>query len=188
MKYKVGDKVRVRKDLVVDRTYDNDCFFIDEMKEYRGRAATIMRVTHANHYKLDIDNKRNFWTNGMLEPIKEKQQRGQQTVEYNSKRYDVVEEVKYVCGMTKDYDKALFLREHKEQILDEVEREYLRNVIKPFRDKVEYIQRYIRANGKIFITISIKDEYPINFPNLTDTTMYRGMKPNKEYTAERLGL
>ena len=43
MKYKVGDKVRVRKDLVVDKEYGNDSFVIG-MKSMLGKTVTINSV------------------------------------------------------------------------------------------------------------------------------------------------
>ena len=43
MKYKVGDKVRVREDLIVDKEYGNESFVIG-MKGMRGKVATIDEV------------------------------------------------------------------------------------------------------------------------------------------------
>ena len=43
MKYKVGDKVRVREDLIVDKEYGNDCFVIG-MKGMLGKTVTIDSV------------------------------------------------------------------------------------------------------------------------------------------------
>lgn len=43
MKYKVGDKVRVRKDLIVNEVYGNESFVIG-MKDMRGKVATITEV------------------------------------------------------------------------------------------------------------------------------------------------
>lgn len=40
MKYKVGDKVKIREDLEVDRRY-NKCLFIEDMEKYKGKIATI---------------------------------------------------------------------------------------------------------------------------------------------------
>jgi hypothetical protein len=41
MKYKVGDKVKIREDLISDKTY-GDNTFISEMMPWRGQVATIM--------------------------------------------------------------------------------------------------------------------------------------------------
>ena len=52
MKYKVGDKVRVREDLVVDKEYGNDCFVIG-MKGMLGKTVTIDSVNEgAEVYRI----------------------------------------------------------------------------------------------------------------------------------------
>lgn len=80
--------------------------------------------------------------------------------------------------------KTLF--ERKEEILDETEKRYLSNVIKPFRDKVEGIRK--ESSNKEFISIELKDEAFINFPYFKKGTMYKGMKEDKKYTLKKLGL
>lgn len=80
--------------------------------------------------------------------------------------------------------KTLF--ERKEEILDETEKTYLSNVIKPFRDKVEAIEK-CSYSGE-FIKIYIKEDEPTILPYFEKGTMYKGMKENKEYTLKELGL
>lgn len=71
------------------------------------------------------------------------------------------------------------------------EREYLRAVIEPFRDKVEFIAK--RSTQKYeYIEISYHE---INtfvgtacLPLFEENTMYKNMKINKEYTLDELGL
>jgi hypothetical protein len=65
-KYKVGDKVRIRDDLVVGKHYG--LYFIRSMDNYRNRVATIMNVRN-NYYELDVDNLSLGWTDEMLEPV-----------------------------------------------------------------------------------------------------------------------
>lgn len=78
--------------------------------------------------------------------------------------------------------------ESKLEILDEVEKRYLRNIIRPFRDKVKAIS-LITAGGKsdCYINIELEDE-TIYLPDFEINTMYKGMKLEKEYTLEELGL
>ena len=64
MKYKVGDKVKIREDLVVDNVYGVDSF-VDEMKKYKGRTAIITGVS--DRYQIDINNGEWFWTDEMFE-------------------------------------------------------------------------------------------------------------------------
>ena len=87
-------------------------------------------------------------------------------------------------------------------ILDEKEKEYLSNIIKPFRNRVIYIAKsetvttYENPNAKIYecIYIMYKDSskkrnpYYMGFPRFEKGTMYKGMELKKEYTLEQLGL
>lgn len=87
-------------------------------------------------------------------------------------------------------------------ILDDVEKEYLGNIIKPFRNRILYIAKsetvktYDNPNPKIYecIYIMYKDStkkrnpYYMGFPHFEKGTMYKGMELNKEYTLDELGL
>ena len=79
----------------------------------------------------------------------------------------------------------------KEPILDEVEKEYLSNVIKPFRDRVEFIVK--RSIPKYdYIEISYREINTfvgaVCLPIFKENTIYKNMKINEEYTLEELGL
>lgn len=76
--------------------------------------------------------------------------------------------------------------EAKIEILDEVEKRYLRGVIRPFRDKVTYIEK-ANAYDCSFIRIATNEE-DIVLPHFKADAMYKGMKTNKAYTLEELGL
>lgn len=78
--------------------------------------------------------------------------------------------------------------EHKEEILDEEEKRYLRVVIRPFKNRVRGIEKISYSEEEEFITIIVKDDGDINLPTFKRNTMYKGMEPNKEYTLEELGL
>lgn len=78
--------------------------------------------------------------------------------------------------------------EEAKEILDAEEKEYLSNIIKPFRDKVENIKKYDCAIGIENIVILIKNSIPIYLPNFEKDTMYRNMELYKNYTLEELGL
>ena len=80
--------------------------------------------------------------------------------------------------------------EAKQEILDEAEKRYLRGVIRPFRDKVKRITKNasLVINNKAYITIGIENSCEIVFPYFDKDTMYKGMKDNKGYTLEELGL
>ena len=79
----------------------------------------------------------------------------------------------------------------KKEILDEVEKRYLRDIIRPFRNKVKSIKKtdnYMNGTKNQYITITYKDDYSTDFPNFRPNTMYKGMEEYKEYTLEELGL
>mgnify|MGYP004703241183 CR=1 FL=1 len=73
MKYKVGDKVRVREDLT-DGDYGSNLYTTPGMLVYRGKTATVTAVqTYGRSYHLDIDNKHWGWNDEMLEDYNETQ-------------------------------------------------------------------------------------------------------------------
>ena len=77
-------------------------------------------------------------------------------------------------------------------VLDAAEKKYLTNIIKPFKDQVIAIATR-SANYGEFIDIMI-DEGEIGdcgniyLPYFKPDSMYKGMKVNREYTLDQLGL
>ena len=90
--------------------------------------------------------------------------------------------------------KAKLTLEVEEPILDDAERKYLSSVIRPFRDRIEFIRKREMdiGDGAQYINIVYSSEYDDddNFclPYFKKDTMYKNMKLNKEYTLEELGL
>lgn len=81
--------------------------------------------------------------------------------------------------------------EYESEILDEVEKRYLRGVIRPFRDRVKIIRKFIYSGGNASIDISIDDSntgWLIELLPFPKNEMYKGMEDNKKYTIEELGL
>ena len=74
----------------------------------------------------------------------------------------------------------------EKEILDEEEKEYLTNVIKPFKHKVEYIVKKCYLD-KEYVSIVLIEEN-IDLPYFKKGTMYKGMEEDKKYTLEELGL
>lgn len=89
-------------------------------------------------------------------------------------------------------DLSLFLswleEEYKPTILTEKEKAYLSAVIKPFRKNIKYIAKYTFSTEAEYVKIYLNCNDYIVFPNFKRGTMYKGMKTNKEYTVEELGL
>ena len=79
-------------------------------------------------------------------------------------------------------------QEYKPPILDDVEKAYLSSVIKPFRNEVECIVKYMFSEEKEFLAICLYNGEEITLPIFIRRTMYKGMKSRKEYTLEELGL
>ena len=86
-------------------------------------------------------------------------------------------------------------------ILDDGERKDLGNIVKPFRDRMIYIEKAetiktYNPNAKVYecIYIMYKDSskkqnpFYMGFPCFKKGTMYKGMELNKKYTLEELGL
>ena len=78
MKYKVGDKVRVRQwdDMVKEfgvwaRAIDTtECSFDEGMRLYCGTIVTIKEVKNNDSYYIEEDNEDWYWTDEMFEPYK----------------------------------------------------------------------------------------------------------------------
>jgi hypothetical protein len=83
--------------------------------------------------------------------------------------------------------------EHVEPILDDEEREYLSAVIKPFRDRVMFIEKmykdHLLGDQDCYLFIRFNDgSYDMNFPFFDESYMYKGLEINRTYTLEELGL
>ena len=110
------------------------------------------------------------------------------------------------CGLG-DIPNKLLTGENKitklpKPILDDVEKEYLSNIIKPFRNRILYIAKsetvktYDNPNPKIYECIYImykdsskkKNPFYMGFPCFERGTMYKGMEIDKKYTLEELRL
>ena len=89
----------------------------------------------------------------------------------------------------RDRDEMDFLNaEYVQPVLDSIEKEYLSNVIRPFKHNVENIRKS-KCNGKYFIEINVKNYDHACLPFFsTNSDMYKGMKFNKKYTLKELGL
>ena len=79
-------------------------------------------------------------------------------------------------------------QEYVPDILTEKEKAYLSAVIKPFRKDVAYIEKCIFSMDTYYVQISTKTNEDINLPNFRIKSMYTGMKENRRYTLEELGL
>ena len=89
----------------------------------------------------------------------------------------------------KCYDDCIrwLAEEYKEPVLDEVERKYLSDVIKPFGHRVSYIVKRLNGSG-YYIAIILNNFDVMNLPYFTRNTMYKGMTVGRQYKLKELGL
>ena len=218
MKFKVGDKVRIRKDLKSSERYNGISFTV-EMEEYRGKVAKITKIIFDN-YELDIDDGEWCWSDNMLEHVLNLENGdiitrrdlegggggggGVRILDNGISWVDIsnyTEELKFRYTDNEKFDiikverpieyKTVFERveDGETKILDETEKEYLKTVIKPFKNKVKSICKLqgFRRDTE-YLTIYFEDNNNIGFPDFEIDTMYKGMKRDKEYTLKELGL
>ena len=70
MKYKVGDKVRIREDLVTGGNYGGSVA-VDDMTDMGGSVVTIERVGEVHGYYIKEDPDEYCWTDEMFDPVEE---------------------------------------------------------------------------------------------------------------------
>mgnify|MGYP005795837047 CR=1 FL=1 len=200
MKFKVGDRVKYKQNgeifkiTVVDRSYTNfpyrvknksgyECWFEEEELE-------SANYTYEDLKKSPIGTKVTFENGKVL--VKDDEDRYE-----NSKTYRHNEDLDGIKDNS-DYGRIIKIEEpeyttvyaSKVEILDEVEKRYLRGVIRPFRDKVKTIKKgTLNINDEQYISINFENTAN-NFalPNFKKGTMYKGMGVDKKYTLEELGL
>lgn len=205
MKFKVGDRVKITKD----------------MERYKGKEATIIAI-EGNNCLLDIDECRWHWSEDILESILKKVftksdlRDGDIVTLRNGAKYTkcgrslqnefsfigflglnlFTENLKFSASKDREMDIIKVERishyetvfEREVEILDEAKKEYLRTVIKPFRNKVEHIvKETFPGHNEEFICIETKQDVCV-LPNFKAGTMYRGMQVDKKYSLEELGL
>lgn len=83
--------------------------------------------------------------------------------------------------------------EIEQPILDNVEKRYLEGVLKPFKDKVMYLEKREEFGYQcIYFRFSLPTpEYgnaESSLPYFEKDTMYKGMELNKQYILQELGL
>lgn len=72
-KFKDGDRVRVRKDLITNACYDNGCNFVDDMVKFKGETLTIINTYNKNcgSARYRVNGTTYVFSDSMLSPITE---------------------------------------------------------------------------------------------------------------------
>lgn len=170
-KFNIGDKVRL-KSLEEIRKIGKDLFGIDEedLKKMQGGVYTIYFIDDDDTCKLKEEFCDYWFELAFFEKV---------NTFYKTLPNDFTGKLTIEKGQVVE-------KEEKKEILDEVEKEYLRAVIKPFRKSITYIIKET-AIDKEYIELGL-DYDVIDLPYFKKGKMYKGMKEDKEYTLEELGL
>lgn len=216
MKFKVGDKVKFIGEVANHRVHGEN--LQADIEKYNNRF-TISRISTTGYVKFK-ENECWCIEFDEIELILEKQftksdlQNGD-IVTYRDGRKKIVFEdkfygsnhfvlLKYYTEDLKDIDgeeendiikverpvKYETVFERKEEILDETEKRYLASVIKPFKNKIETIEKTIKIGDSslCYLIMLLKNNDMANLPNFKKNSMYKGMETNKKYTLKELGL
>lgn len=77
--------------------------------------------------------------------------------------------------------------------LDNVELDYLKNIIRPFQNKVDFVilvknTFFLDQEKNVRIKVHLKDHDFITLPFFKEGKMYKAMQPNVKYTLKDLGI
>lgn len=73
MNFQVGDKVRIRRDLEVGKTYGSRYMFIEEMMKYRGQIVEITIVCDDGSFMINDCGNHYFFCEEMVEKIQDEE-------------------------------------------------------------------------------------------------------------------
>lgn len=204
MKFKVGDKVKViakkhghgfnigetvKIEEISDRDYkcsslkENELWWMgeDEFTKVKFTKLDLKDgdiVTYRKGLKKIVSGDK-LYGNDLFAPLRY----------YTEDLKDVDGEEEYDIVKVERPVKYETLFERKEEILDEVEKRYLTEVIRPFRKRIQFIQKKKEITEiNPYIRIVCEDNDKLVFPYITDNSMYKGMEVNKKYTLKELGL
>jgi len=93
---------------------------------------------------------------------------------------------KFFKEQPRDIKNIKLVFEYETPILDEIEKKYLTNVLRPFKNKINYIYKSKTILG-YYIMVDL-DDFSMEFPYFKEDTMYLGMELDVAYSPEELGL
>lgn len=200
MKFKVGDKVRV-----VRCSRHENC-------EYNNTIGKIIDIDANIDFPYVLEDCDEIFREDELKLIQERQftktdlKKGDKCTlkngaviffrqECNYLFNNLDEQLRYACNDNASivkverptHYKTVF--ERKEEVLDATEKRYLAGVIRPFKNRVEYIykqQSCANKNQELIGIILEKDA--LKLPYFTAGTMYKGMEIDRNYKLEELNL
>lgn len=208
MRYKVGDRVRYIKYAIYHTPIvkENSIWKIIEVDAKNRMYCTLDETNHEEWFKEEEVQKAEYTFEDLKKsPIGTKItfKNGIVLVKDTKEYFENVYNTRHITNLEYlediDFGKIIKIEEpeyqtvyeSKPEILDEVEKRYLRGVIRPFRDRVKTISKFVYSEGNASIDISIDDNnigWLIELPSFPKNEMYQGMEDNKKYTIEELGL
>lgn len=201
MKFKVGDKVKV-----VRCNYHTNCscigkeYVINTIENRKNPYGLVDCIELFRDDELELVQDKQFTKSNLKDGDKCTLKNGR--VVYFSKdekyssnynfdkldknmKYEYNDEVSIIKVERPTNYETVF--ERKEEILDETEKRYLRDVIRPFRKTVRYTEK--EDNGQISRIKICFDYHFMFFPILEkEKKMYEGMKANRAYSIKELEL
>ena len=149
MKYKVGDKVRVKKDLVPGNFYGKD-YYISSMDKFKGEKCVITEIWDQSY---QINNFGYWWSEEMFESVDD-----EKVLEYALEKLGMTkeeleneeEDLRFICDDFKEKNRYL-------QYCDKFNSQCEGCKIKKFKDKYKKhvvpncrdIYKYLKEKGEI---------------------------------------
>lgn len=211
MKFKIGDKVKLNKN-IKDFRYGRAGVSYEEIGTIKGVKKDTYTVGFPSHSSWDGTEEELELAEYTYEDLKKSPigtkitfEAGAVLVKDEENYFENVNRCREIANLYNlkdsysDLGKIIKIEEpeykkvyeYKPEILDEAEKRYLRNVVRPFKDKVKYVKKIVFSDGDAKISIRIEENnkiWYIGFPPFKKDRMYKGMEENKEYTLEKLGL
>lgn len=171
-KFKVGDKVLLKnkRGKIWNQKGKMDC--------YMGKVVTISEMISDKTFYIKQYNKQDSY-------------KGLHRWVFDIDDIERKVNLKHFKSLPKDYTGTIEIENGfivEKEILDDVEKEYLRALIKPFRNRVIGIKKVTWDYLREYIIFYINGEPSITLPFFKKYTMYKGMELDKDYILEELGL
>lgn len=150
MKYKVGDKVRVRSDLKNDVSYGSQCT-VEEMMDYKGNVVTISEVGQTC-YQIEGDEEGWSWTDEMFEGLVEDELTAEEAIKVLA---DMCAGKCKVCELGKRVKESKYSfcsdyrREHPDEVVEILKQFKKDHEKKPIETESVGIVRVIEDTGDI---------------------------------------
>ena len=208
MRYKVGDRVKYVKKIINHNVVTGGIFTITHIDEnnqsfqylaeskkgnkqwFKEEEIQKVEYTYEDLKKSPVGTKVFFESNNVLLKINENHYEDEKFYRSNKSLKGLKDNVgSCLLGKIIKIEEPIYktVYENKE-ILDDIEKEYLRNIIKPFRDKVVFISK-VTCEDEECISIIMRPEYDsFSLPYFKKGTMYKGMNKRRDYSLKELGL